>query len=425
MSGAGARGVLGQCSHAGRRSAFARAPERAAAGLALVLVMLAGAARAHTRSQSFSTWDVRGGEVTAVFSAPAVEATRLGSSAGDADLAGAFAAHLAARVSVERGGAPCSASAPRPLAARTGYLRIELRFACAAAGALRITNEALFDAAPSHVHTARVRIGARPAIDLLFKASERVRTIGGESADPSTGASLAAYVRLGVEHIAGGADHVAFLVALLLLCRRLRDVVFLVTGFTVGHSVTLALAVLGVVRPDVPVVEALIGFTIALVAAENVGVRAGAEATIALVAAAGIAALALLRAATGAGLPFVTLAGLALFSVCHLRLARTEAEAARLRPLLTLLFGLVHGLGFASVLLEVGLPRDRVAAALFGFNLGVEIGQLAIVSALWAAGRFVVRRFGAARDTRLAFDAVSAALCALGLFWFVGRSLAP
>jgi len=388
-------------------------------------VLLAGGARAHTRSQSFSTWDVRGAEVTAVFSAPAVEATRLGWSGGDAGLAGAYAAHLAARVSVERGGARCSASVPRPLAARTGYLRVELRFACAASGPLRITNEALFDAAPSHVHTARVRVDAEPAIDLLFKASERVRTIGGEAEGQSAGASLAAYVRLGIEHIAGGPDHVAFLVALLLLCRRLRDVVFLVTGFTLGHSVTLALAVLGVVRPDAAVVEALIGFTIALVAAENVGVRAGAEARIALVAAAGIAALALLRAATGAGLPFVTLAGLTLFSVCHLRLARTEAEAVRLRPLLTLLFGLVHGLGFASVLLEVGLPRERVAAALFGFNVGVEIGQLAIVSALWASGSFVVRRLGVPRDTRLAFDAMSAALCALGLFWFVGRSLAP
>lgn len=391
--------------------------------IALTLLLVAGAARAHTRSQSFSAWDVRGSEVIAVFGVSAYEATRLAPFAVGTDASAALGAHLAAHVSVARDGKACSAEAPRTLAARTGTLRVELRFSCVAAGALDITNEAFFDAAPSHVHYARVRIETAPAADLIFTASQRVRAIGGDG--PEMGASFAAYVRLGVEHIAGGGDHVAFLVALLLLCRRLRDVVFLVTGFTLGHSATLALAVLGAVRPDAPVVEALVGFTIALVAAENVGVRTGAEKTLAITAAAGLAVLAVLRATTGAGLPLVTLVGLALFSLCSLHLARTEAEAARMRPLLTLLFGLVHGLGFASVLLEVGLPRERIAVALLGFNVGVELGQLAVVASLWTAAGFVVRRAGTRHDFGLALDAVSAVLCGLGLFWFVGRSLSP
>lgn len=397
---------------------------RTAALFALALWLVSGAARAHTRSQSFSTWDGRAEDVRVVFSVPAMEVTRLEPQASALGLDDVLAAHLAAHLSLARGDAPCRAQPPRPIASRAGHLRTELHFACSASGPLRITNDAFFDTMPSHVHYARIRIDDAPAVEQIFTVSERVRTIG-ETSPASAGASFVAYLKLGAEHITGGADHVAFLLALLLLCRRLRDVIFLVTGFTIGHSVTLALAVLGVLRPDLTVIEALIGFTIALVAAENIAVRAGAEKQIAGMAAAGLVALAGIRVATGMGLPVVTLAGLLLFSVCTLRLARSEDEALRLRPLLTLLFGLVHGLGFASVLLEVGLPRSRLAAALFGFNAGVELAQLALVSALWVMGGFVVRRLGALRDTRLAFDVLSAALCALGLFWFVGRSFAP
>jgi len=71
--------------------------------------------------------------------------------------------------------------------------------------------------------------------------------------------------------------------------------------------------------------------------------------------------------------------------------------------------------------MEIGLPTDRLVPALLGFNVGVEIGQLGIVAVLWSVGRVVARRFPAT-DYRLAVDTASAALCALGLFWFVGRS---
>ncbi len=402
----------------------------APAALAAVLLFVPGPALAHVRSQSFSMWDVRSGDVTVVFQTSAVEATRLIAGAeGGTDLGALLRAHLATQLSVERDGAPCTpAGPPRSLAARTGALRVELRFACAPGGRLAIANRAFFDLAPSHVHTARVQIDDEPVFELLFTDSRREQVLPGPTAGngtPARGARFWDYVGLGVGHIAAGADHVAFLLALLLLCRRLRDVTFLVTGFTLGHSATLTLAVLGVVRPDVSVVEALIGFSIALVAAENVAVRVrGGRRGLAAAAAALFVALALLRTAFGVGLPAPTSLGLALFVAAYLPLAGSPDEALRLRPLVTFLFGLVHGLGFANVLLEVGLPPNRLAAALFGFNLGVEIGQLAIVAALWLAGYAIVRRFAGARIPTLALDALSAALCALGLFWFVQRALA-
>jgi len=275
------------------------------------------------------------------------------------------------------------------------------------------------------VHYARVRIDGGSASELLFSDARRERSVSADAnAVPGDAASFAAYLRLGIDHIIAGADHVAFLLALLLLCRRLRDVLLLVTGFTLGHSLTLTLAVLGTVRPDVGVVEALIGFTIALVAAENVSVRLHAgRYALAGVAAAGLAALALAHAATGVGLPAATNLGLALFVLAYLPLATDAGEALRLRPLLTLLFGLVHGFGFASVLLELGLARAHLAHALIGFNLGVEIGQLAIVALLWVAGRTLARRFRATRLPVFAVDVLSAALCGLGIHWFVARAL--
>ncbi len=195
------------------------------------------------------------------------------------------------------------------------------------------------------------------------------------------------------------------------------------TGFTLGHSITLSLAVLGVVRPDLPAIEAMIGFTIALVAVENVSVDAGAGLPIALVAAAALGGLAALGRFVHVALPARTLLGLAMFAPCYLMLTGTRESDAKLRPVLTVLFGLIHGFGFASALMDLGLPNDRLAPALFGFNAGVEIGQVCIVSVLWG-GALAVRRFRPRQDFRLSLDALSAALCALGLFWFVSRAFA-
>ncbi len=221
-------------------------------GFGLLLALTPANTSAHTRSQSFSSWDVRGQDIVAVFSAPIYEATRLVPLApGANDLDAMLRDHLASRIRVSRGGTACVAvAAPRSLAARTGLARVELRFRCPEPGALHISNGAFFEVVSSHVHYARVGIDGAPASELLFSDARRERSLGGRASDGADDrASFGAFLRLGIEHILAGADHVAFLLALLLLCRRLRDVALLVTGFTLGHSLTLTLAVLGYVRP--------------------------------------------------------------------------------------------------------------------------------------------------------------------------------
>ncbi len=307
-------------------------------------------------------------------------------------------------------------------------MRIAIGFQCVptdAGAQVQLRNDAFFALVPAHLHFARVRLADGELQEQLFTKDRRSIHIGGGSPGTSpedTGAStFLTYLRLGIEHILVGVDHIAFLLSLLLLASRVRDVVLIVTGFTIGHSITLSLAVLGLVQPNPGLIEALIGFTIALVAAENIGARDGASRQVAFATGAGFLALALIAFLAETGPPLVTLLGLGLFSVCYLRFSATPTLALRARPLITVLFGLIHGFGFANVLIEVELPVRRLALALFGFNLGVEVGQLGIVillAGLGVLGGRLLREGG----RRLTIDLLSAALCGLGLYWFVARA---
>ncbi len=183
-----------------------------------------------------------------------------------------------------------------------------------------------------------------------------------------------AFVAHGVLHILLGYDHLLFVLALMLIVRSTRALVWTVTAFTLAHSVTLALAALGVVHVPGPPVEAAIAFSIVLVAAEIVRVRRGE--------------------------PSLT---------------------ARQPWLVAFCFGLLHGFGFAGALSQIGLPQGDVPLALFAFNVGVELGQLAFIGAVLTAVA-LVRRLRVAdglrrHATRLAPYLVGS----LAAFWFVER----
>jgi len=135
-----------------------------------------------------------------------------------------------------------------------------------------------------------------------------------------------------------------------------------------------------------------------------------------------VAGLVGLAAASLAGVGAVaasTLLGLALFSGCHFGLLDRVERPARLRAAVAFAFGLVHGFGFAGVLAELELPRDRLVPALLGFNVGVEIGQLAVVVAVWPLLRWLASGHG--RWYARVAEMGSAAICGFGLYWFVVR----
>jgi hypothetical protein len=225
-------------------------------------------------------------------------------------------------------------------------------------------------------------------------------------------------------HILTGPDHVSFLIGLILISRRLRDLVLVVTGFTVGHSITLALAVSGLLRPYPQYIDALVALTIVLIGAENIVARAQRAWPVAA-GFGGLLAIMCLASAAGIGrLPPLLLLGSGLFAANYLALAGRIVDAARMRLVVTCVFGLIHGFGFASDLIEMRMPKGRLAELLLGFNLGVEIGQLGVVLLVIGAAALALRlRTIAIPRERLA-PVLAAVLIAIGLYWFVTRCYA-
>jgi hypothetical protein len=230
-------------------------------------------------------------------------------------------------------------------------------------------------------------------------------------------------VQMGILHIFTGVDHMSFLLGLVLISRRLRDLVFVVTGFTLGHSLTLALAVTGILRPHAEFIDALVALTIAMIGAENVAVATHRPGIVA----AGSGGALLLMAAGSlfgfGGLPSLLLLGAGLFAANYLLLSGHLRDAARLRIVVTVVFGLIHGFGFAADLLELHLPQGRLFSILLGFNLGVEIGQLLLVVVALGLVAVLVRvRLAPPRP--IVVDTLSAGLVCLGVYWFISRSYA-
>ncbi len=412
-------------------------------GLALPLPVLA-----HGKSVSYSTWRLNEGDATVRVRVSLLELTRLGlpvpldplrATAEQTDPVGLY---LGDRLRLERGGLPCApASPPLRRPSGEGWANYGWKLDCEASGPLRITSRVLLDEAPSHLHFARIVVPAAPSRDGDARRAARIEervlteaspswTIGSTSAsgdgDTAGGdeaaSSLLDYLVLGIEHILTGWDHLAFVLALVLLARGLGEVARLVTGFTIAHSLTLGLAVLGWVRPAAAPVEALIGFSVALLAAENTWLLAGRTPAIPAACTGLLCLVAVLAGLGHAEVPLVALLGTALFCACHFGLLARTSDPTALRTLLAFAFGLIHGFGFAGILAEMALPTDRLVPALLGFNLGVEIGQLGVVVLLWPLLQ-ASQGLADGRWHRPIVELTSAAVCGLGLFWFVGRSM--
>jgi len=196
---------------------------------------------------------------------------------------------------------------------------------------------------------------------------------------------------------------------------------WLITGFTIGHSVSLAMAVLGFAQPNSVMVEALIGFTILLVAIEAGGERSGQLWRIAP----WVFALCILLSAPvwWLGLQWQLVVGTlaaGLFALSYLRLMSGANNRAALRLLVTSTFGVIHGFGFAGGLLESDFAAADMAFVLVGFNLGVELGQLLVLCAVIIL-LLSMRRFTSRLWLERGANVTVTVLSGLGTYWFVGR----
>ncbi|MCZ6835076.1 MAG: HupE/UreJ family protein [Planctomycetota bacterium] len=191
-------------------------------------------------------------------------------------------------------------------------------------------------------------------------------------ASPSRWSLAGTYLMLGVEHILFGIDHLLFVLALMLLVKGPKRIVGTITAFTIAHSITLGLATFGLVRVPGPPVEAIIALSIVFVAAEIVHGQQG-------------------RPGLSAKWPWIV----------------------------AFTFGLLHGLGFAGALSEIGLPQHAIPLALLFFNVGVEVGQLLFIASV--ALVVVIARRASLRMPRRAQLVPPYAIGIMAMFWFFQR----
>jgi hypothetical protein len=392
----------------------------------ILAACLGNPALADPQSKSWSRWTAAPGGLAASYT---IATRELGATASSYALhhtpAQLLAAELRSHLQLETELGHCELQQTESVPAKPGFVRLRLLWQCPpGAVSASLSNTALLRAAPSHIHFARFELPGQPPFERLFSSNTRRHQLQLQAGDERPATTdvyplALTYTLFGFEHILIGMDHIAFLLGLLLFSQRLRDVIMVITGFTLGHSLTLGMTALGLLTPQQSMVEGLIGFTIAIVAVENVIQRearpqqAGAFIALAMIA------LALAGAVAGGGPAPLGLLGIGMFSYCYLKLAEDPGLARGLRPALTVLFGMVHGFGFAGVLLEVGLPANEILPALLGFNIGVELGQLTIVLALVLPGLMLSRlhKTGASSFQL----ALNVGLCGLGSFWFLQR----
>ena len=383
---------------------------------------LAPAALAHTRSESHSVWEINGGAIDLVITIPKIETQRLNPNGPQIE-DGALEKYLADRVYPLAGGVRCPLEPPIvALSSAPEFRRFDFTFKCPSDKNLQIRSSAFFDVVQSHTNFAQIQNVATGDFveELITNDHQTVQVTGGEESKLQS-ASILEFIRMGIMHIFTGVDHMSFLLGMVMISRRLKDLIFVVTGFTIGHSITLALAVTGVLRPHADYIDALVALTICLIGAENLGVATQRPAFFALGLAGIIVAMGVIKALGFGGLPIMLSTGAGLFAACYLMISGKLPDAGRLRMIITLVFGLIHGFGFAAGLLELQIPPGRLAEMLVGFNIGVEIGQLTLVLGVTLLV-YGLSKIKWTVPRPIFVDFASAFLVAEGLFWYVSRS---
>jgi hydrogenase/urease accessory protein HupE len=345
-------------------------------------------ARAHAIGLSTGEYTAKGASVTGKLAfargevaslAPAIDANRDGHlTASEIESSRTLLRDkILARINVSAGGASCSPVLTDAGLTEQDGLLLSGRWDCGSADKpFAVELGLLDDLARGHRHIARAVTGGATHDEVLY-GDQRTLTVAPENAaaalesgaqsKPSSehGGGFWSFFKMGIEHILTGYDHLVFILGLVLARARLRSLLTIITAFTVAHSITLALSVLGVWAPTPRIIEPAIALSIAYVGVENFFVK----------------------------------------------------DASK-RWRITFPFGLIHGFGFAGALQEIALPRSAIPTALVSFNLGVEAGQLAVLALVLPLILFLRgKTWFEPRGVRV----VSGAVALAGGVWFVSR----
>ena len=358
------------------------------ANTVIILFFLLSPLNAHYFSESFSKWNVVDNKVEANFSLLTLESTRIfqvenyqkimfEENLSETDV---FKIYLSQHLKVTSEGKSCSlVDEIKELNSQEGSLNLSLNFECPSNKEIKIINNALFNLVQSHIHIARIYIDNNLYTEKALFFNDQSIDLNEEKENNSFSNSFYKFFSLGLDHILSGYDHLLFILGLLLLVTNLKRLLLVITGFTIGHSLTLSLSVINIIQVKSSLVEALIGYTIMFVGLEYL-YKKNNDHRVSMVF---VTTLSLLLLTFGnlinPNFPYFMVSGILLFSLGYFYLLKNLNSENNLLSIITIIFGLIHGFGFGGFLLGSKISSENIFSGLLGFNLGVEVGQIIFV----------------------------------------------
>ena len=358
------------------------------ANTVIILFFLLSPLNAHYFSESFSKWNVVDNKVEANFSLLTLESTRIfqvenyqkimfEENLSETDV---FKIYLSQHLKVTSEGKNCSlVDEIKELNSQEGSLNLSLNFECPSNKKIKIINNALFNLVQSHIHIARIYIDNNLYTEKALFFNDQSIDLNEEKENNSFSNSFYKFFSLGLDHILSGYDHLLFILGLLLLVTNLKRLLLVITGFTIGHSLTLSLSVINIIQVKSSLVEALIGYTIMFVGLEYL-YKENNDHRVSMIF---ITTLSLLLLIFGnlinPNFPYFLILGILLFSLGYFYLLKNLNSENNLLSIITIIFGLIHGFGFGGFLLGSKISSENIFSGLLGFNLGVEVGQIIFV----------------------------------------------
>ena len=341
------------------------------ANTVIILFFLLSPLNAHYFSESFSKWNVVDNKVEANFSLLTLESTRIfqvenyqkimfEENLSETDV---FKIYLSQHLKVTSEGKNCSlVDEIKELNSQEGSLNLSLNFECPSNKEIKIINNALFNLVQSHIHIARIYIDNNLYTEKALFFNDQSIDLNEEKENNSFSNSFYKFFSLGLDHILSGYDHLLFILGLLLLVTNLKRLLLVITGFTIGHSLTLSLSVINIIQVKSSLYK------------ENKDHR---------VSMIFITTLSLLLLIFGnlinPNFPYFLILGILLFSLGYFYLLKNLNSENNLLSIITIIFGLIHGFGFGGFLLGSKISSENIFSGLLGFNLGVEVGQIIFV----------------------------------------------
>ncbi len=396
----------------------------------LILITISKFSYAHYFSESYSNWIISDNKVSATFTILKLEATRvlqidkfqeIGQekqlSEGEV-----FLEYFKPRISVLESSKECLLdNEPSLISGKDEYHTIELSYLCASTNSIKIINNVLFDIAQSHVHLSRISIDDQILEKALFYNDQTIFINDLKTKkEKSFVDSLTNFISTGMNHILTGFDHLIFLMGLIILVNNFKHLLIVITGFTLGHSITLALVALNIVVPNSLMIEALIGFTILFIAAEYMMKEEKNFVPIIAILLSILTFAAISSLFLQISMTLISFMALILITIGYFGILRNLENKGSFRVIITSLFGVIHGFGFGTFLFNSEFDQTNIISALFGFNLGVEIGQIIFLMIFILLNLSLIKLLKS-KNHQYLMQTLMIIVSSLGFYWFIQR----